>query len=364
MADDFFAELNAQFEDEMPALFPDLIADAGTPIKAGPVVNRRKREGLQLCNVFNPAKPPKWKLAIFEPKFNGYRCSARIKDGKVQTLTSTQLPHWNTIYLIEDLEMAAAESSICNNIVIDGEITHKSLSFDEAGGILRTHEDDPRNEGFVMHTWDIFPVEEWDAKTCSKTLIERKKDLTAVMNKIKMVSDRFQEVEYRVGPISEIETHAREFVVEWGEEGIVAKDADGYCDFRKSSLWLKWKPKFEQGSVETTYEGDFKITGIKPGRGKASGMVGSILIEGYLCDDGNISPDRDSNSVLGGRLVTGRAGTGLDDPTRAALMTQFNEGKLIGSTVEIKYTLITPKNRVYFPVFYRMRPDKDEQGVA
>ena len=49
--------------------------------KAGPVVNKRKRQGLQLCNVFNPVKPPKWGQVILEPKLDGYRCIARVENG-------------------------------------------------------------------------------------------------------------------------------------------------------------------------------------------------------------------------------------------------------------------------------------------
>ena len=89
--------------------------------KPAPVINKRKREGIQLCKVYDPAKPPKWRRAIFERKLDCYRCLARIKDGKAELITSTGLPHWNVGHIARELENAALLSKRLDNIVLDGE---------------------------------------------------------------------------------------------------------------------------------------------------------------------------------------------------------------------------------------------------
>ena len=331
--------------------------------KTAPVINKRKREGIQLCKVYDLAKPPKWRRAIFEAKFDGYRCIAKIKEGKAELLTSTGLPHWNVDYIREDLEELACVYPFYDNTVFDGEITHKTLPFDEAGGLLRNHNEDlTRAREFVLHIWDCLPLKDFEARSCDIKLSERKNRLSIVDTLLdKLTLMNLAIVSWYEGDVSEAEKYAREFVIEDGEEGIVLKDADGLYEFRKSGTWLKWKPKFSANGIEDMKEGDFKITGIQMGRGKHQGRVGAIFVEGYLTDDGNISSERDSNSEFGGKLMVGKAGTGFDDSQREQFLVWFNEGTLVGRTVEIHYQQLSSKGKVRFPVFYRLRPDKDEQ---
>jgi hypothetical protein len=52
------------------------------------------------------------------------------------------------------------------------------------------------------------------------------------------------------------------------------------------------------------------------------------------------------------------AGTGYNDEQRLTLWTQRE--LLIGKTIEVKFQNLTNKGRARFPVFIRLRPDKDE----
>lgn len=332
-----------------------------TPVKAekpAPVVVKRKREGIQLCKVYDPAKPPKWKSAVYEAKFDGYRCLAHVKDGKAELLTSTGLPHYNVRFIQEHLEVAAAAHGFCDNVVYDGEIIHESLDFDTAGGILRKHEDDPRASGFVFMAWDFIAKNEFDARICTKPLEERKEELEVAIGVIHDANGpiwRVVRVPYFEGAVSEIKEYARQFVIEDGEEGIVAKDKFGLYEYKKSSTWLKWKPEFSGEEIANMKEGDFYITGIKAGRGKHTGRVGAIYISGYLMSDGNISPTQDEPDA---RMVIGKAGTGFSDAQRIDLQARFDAGTLIGTPVEVHYQELSSKGKVRFPVFYRLREDK------
>ena len=48
----------------------------------GPVVVRRKREGIQLCKVYDPKKPPKFREVYLEPKLDGIRGIVVVKIGR------------------------------------------------------------------------------------------------------------------------------------------------------------------------------------------------------------------------------------------------------------------------------------------
>ena len=344
-----------------PLLTPEVIEDQQKVIsKPGPVVNKRKCEGLMLCNVFKPEKPPKWDSVIFEQKFDGYRCIAIIRDGVASLLTSTGIPHWNTRFIKNQLEAAAVMDSRCNNVVLDGEIVHDTLDFDTAGGILRKHEDDSRADGFVLHAWDWIPLEHWDLRTAPYLLSARKACLDEAVNLFKVFGSHVVAVKYYLQDLSTVEDYAREFVIEDGMEGIIIKKADAPYSWagKAGTTWLKWKPKFEVDCTKEMKEGDFRITGIKHGRGKHQGRVGSIHIRGYLQEDGNISPDPEPGGL--NKEMNGKAGTGPSDAERIEFMTWFNEGTLVGRCVECHYQELSSKGKVRFPVYYRLRPDKDE----
>ena len=334
--------------------------DPDTPIvaKPGPVVVRRKREGIQLCKVYDPAKPPKWTSVYFEPKFDGYRCLMTVQNGRATALTSTGLPHWNVNHILCQVENAAKRFPIfCDNVMLDGELLHNTLDFDTAGGILRKHNSDPRAIEFVFHVWDALPLEAFQTKTCEEPLITRKTRLMRLMADLTRYGSYVQEVNYKTGPIYAIEEFAREFVIEDGMEGIIAKDANGLYQFKKSGVWLKWKPKFETDGVKEMKEGDFRITGMKPGRGKHQGRLGAILIEGYLLEDGNIAPDPPEDEPI--VKLTGKAGTGFNDQEREEFQRWAEAGTLIGRCVECRYQELSSKSAVRFPVFSRLRADKD-----
>lgn len=333
------------------------------PTKPGPVVVRRKREGIQLCKVYDPEKPPKgWTWVYFEPKEDGYRCPAHIKNGKAELLTSTGLPHHNVRFIQAQLEAAAAAYESCDDIVLDGEIVHLTLDFNTAGGLLRLHEDDPQAEGFIYKVWDVLPKAEFDAKTCRDPLSSRKVNLKHIVTLIRNVNGpdcKILENPYEEGTLENIVDYARLQVIEKGKEGIVVKRADGLYEYRKSGVWLKWKPEFTGDFIADMKDGDFKIEGAYEGRGKCAGTLGGLIVSGYLCDDGNIAPDRDASSELGGQFINSEAGTGFDNKERIALWAEFHAGTLVGKIVEIKHKGVTEKNSLKFPVFHRMRPDKE-----
>ena len=88
----------------------------------GPVVVRRKREGIQLCKVYDPKKPPKFREVYLEPKLDGIRGIVVVKDGKAIAYSSTGLPHYNVGHILKIFEESAVlYPALVDNRTFDGE---------------------------------------------------------------------------------------------------------------------------------------------------------------------------------------------------------------------------------------------------
>lgn len=328
-----------------------------------PVVNKRKREGIQLCKVYEPGKKLKFSDVILEPKLDGYRCIARVENKTARLLTSTGLPHNNVDHIIDQLEAAAAEyPHYCDNIVLDGELLHDDLPFDVAGGILRkSTEKDERSKGFTFWVWDCLPITEFDAKTCTHSLLARKGRMDIALQNIAIAYNATTHprnyvlpVSYSYGTLETIEPRAQA-MVQGGYEGIIIKDMNSLYEYRKSGVWLKWKPRLTTEGWKEMHEGDLAIVGAVEGRGKQKGMLGALVTRGYLQEDGNISPEPNGST----KEINTEVGTGFTDAERKALWERFHNGTLLGVIIEVKYTELSKDGALRSPSFSRLREDKE-----
>lgn len=112
-----------------------------------------------------------------------------------------------------------------------------------------------------------------------------------------------------------------------GGEGFVFKTYN-------AARWYKWKP---------TPTVDCVIIGVKDGRGKFAGQVGSLEVAVHRPD--------------GSRRVVASVG-GMDDDTRALMTTMLRAGELYERVVEVKYQYIGAGGRLRHPRFERFRDDK------
>ena len=320
----------------------------------GPVVVRRKREGIQLCKVYDPKKPPKFREVYLEPKLDGIRGIVVVKDGKAIAYSSTGLPHYNVGHILKIFEESAVlYPALVDNRTFDGEFLIHGIdqpeAFDVTSGLLRRHDFDERSLAIDFHVWDTILTSEFESKTCTRTQESRKISLDCATDAIDHLQI-IKVVAYRAPNNPEAIKHWTDLYLEQGYEGIVLKDVDGIYQFRKSGVWLKWKPFID---------GDMEIIGAMEGRGKHAGILGNLMVRGYLCDDGNISPDRDS--VPGGQMIECEVGMGkkVSDLDRDRLWKQHLRGELVGLVAEIYYQNLTKDGAALrMGKFRRLREDK------
>lgn len=292
-----------------------------------------------------PFKKQGW---YFEPKLDGIRGLAYIKDGKVELYSRRGL-----IITRQYPGLVKQLSELKQNLVLDGEI----VALDKSGrasfqqlqsrsGLTRPHEI-ALAEKRVPVTYYIFDILYKDGEDLrSLALSERKKLLAKTIwpkGQIKLVES--------LGEDGDVAFQA---CLTNGLEGVIGKDLDStYQSGRRSRSWLK---------VKGTLASEFLICGFTQGLGSRKAAFGSLLMG-----------EHDKTGKL---VFVGGVGTGLDTKTLADLMSRMKplvtdkcpfavkpSGKLKPTWVkpmlvaEIKFAERTKDGILRVPVFMHLRQD-------
>ena len=308
-----------------------------------------------------PFSRPEW---LYEPKLDGVRAIALIRDAKVRLVSRRGLdPTRQYPSLTESLARQPERE-----MVVDGEI----VALDEQGRPsfhrlqqrlnLTRAEDIRRAEAqvpVIYYAFDLLYLDGFDLRGAA--LAGRK----SLLERILVPSARVQLLE----PIDADGIVAYDAAVEHGLEGVVAKRRDSpYQEGRRSSYWLK---------VKATLSDDFVVGGFSQGMGARADTFGALLL-GYYDDRGQLA-------------YAGHVGSGFDDRTLQELRRRLESmrtkecpfaslegseasanggrarwGRPIGGVtwvkpelvVEVKYDQWTPDGRLRAPVFLRVRDDK------
>jgi len=291
---------------------------------------------------------PAW---IFEHKFDGERCLAFRRGGRVRLLTRNRKPA-DSAYpeLAEALVAQAADDFIVDGEVVafDGDVTSFELLQ------RRIHLRDPllaRRSGVTVFYY-IFDLLHADGRAVRELpLLERKRILRRVLS----FADPLRLAVHRA---TDGEAYWRA-ACEKGWEGVIAKR--GAAPYRpgRSRDWLKFKCENAQ---------EFVIGGYTDPQGSRHGF-GALMLG---CYDG------------AGRLVyAGKVGTGFDEKTLHAMhdtlvsiernTPPFERGKLPHSRVhwvepllvgQVAFTEWTADGQLRHPRFQGLRRDKDPSEVV
>ncbi len=290
---------------------------------------------------------PDW---LFEPKLDGVRALAFIRDGKVKLISRTgrdstrQYPS-----LAEELGLQPERQ-----LILDGEIValdrdgrpsfhrlQQRLNLSREADIRRAEAETP----VFYYVFDLIYAGGYDLRAVA---LAQRKDL---LERILLPSDRVRLLEH----FEEEGEAAYEAAVSHGLEGIIAKRRDSaYEAGRRSRHWLKIKP---------TLSDEFVIGGYSQGLGGRAATFGALLL-GYHDDEGRL-------------VYVGHVGSGFDDRTLAGLRQRldsitsdecpFSETPPLKTATtwlrphlvaEVEFAQWTVDGHLRAPVFLRLREDK------
>jgi bifunctional non-homologous end joining protein LigD len=299
-----------------------------------------------------PFSGPGW---LFEPKLDGIRCIALVKNGKVRLLSRRGL---EITYQYPGLALELA--TLCKrDVVLDGEI----IALNEEGRPSFQHlqqrmnltkrADIARAEANVPAYYFIFDIMHADGYSLTGVkLIDRKPLL-----------DQLIDQSMRVRIISSFADGITSYdaCVDNGFEGVVGKRIDSrYESGRRSPSWLK---------VKAQQTGEFVIGGYTAGQGSRSTIFGALLL-GYYDDNKKF-------------VYAGSVGTGFDDrllrevikrlqplvADKCPFVKRPDEKKQVTwanprLVIEVKFMDWTRDGHLRTPVFLRFRDDREPEGVG
>ncbi len=328
--------------------------DSASAIQSNPVIVEGARQAAfpaalapMLAGLADgPFSHPGW---IFEPKLDGYRVIARIKDGDV-TLLSRRGNDITRQYHALTPELSRQPAS---ELFLDGEV----IALDEKGkqcfqclqNYLRSLGKDesghPGRYPLIYYVFDILYLDGYDLS--GVPLRSRKQLLSAVFrpaDHVKLI-DYFEEDGEKV----------YEAAVKSGLEGVVAKELDSkYEPGKRSQKWLK---------VKAMLSDEFVIGGYSTAAGGRTQTFSSLLL-GYYDKKGKL-------------VFAGHVGTGFDEKLLTELKQRldairtkncpFSEAPHLNTpttwvkpelVAEVKFSEWTQDGRLRIPVFIRLREDK------
>lgn len=291
---------------------------------------------------------------MFEPKLDGIRALAHLRNGEVKIFTRYGMDQTSQF---PELAKHLAEQR--GHMILDGEI----VAFEDGrpgftAMMKRFHLKDPaalahadRVNPCVFYAFDVLHLDGFDCRGLSTR--RRREHLRRLL----LPTDRVKLIEH-------LDDHGMAFyqaVVAAGFEGAMAKKADARYDAsgKKSPNWLK---------IKFTTSSEFVVGGLAQGEGSRSSTFGALVL-GYY--DGDVL-------TYAGRVGSGFNDAMLDDLS-AKLKPLAVKDNPFGTpveqdvpitwlrpevVVEVKFGEIMPSGHIRTPVFLRERPDIEAADVG
>ena len=194
--------------------------------------------------------------AYVQPKLDGIRCIAILKNGKCTLWSRTRKPINSVPHIVEAIEKGFPPG---NDIVLDGELyNHEYKSnFEKIVSLVRQEEPDSEHKIVQYHVYDIVNGDPFKSRaTKLKYMKSSWFDGSIVKVETILVDD---------------EQTAMGYFDQWrqeGFEGAMIRNADG--------LYLN-KRSYDLQKIKEFEDAEFRIVGIEEGRGKLAGHVGAFV---------------------------------------------------------------------------------------
>ena len=194
--------------------------------------------------------------AYVQPKLDGIRCIAILKNGKCTLWSRTRKPINSMPHIVKFIE-----SNFSGNITFDGELyNHKyKTNFEKIVSLVRQEEPGDGHDIVQYHIYDFVSED---------TFEDRTRQLDSMLFNSTKIN----------GPLVEVQTclvKSEDEVNDWfnafkvqGYEGAIVRNAAGLYVNKRSYDLLK---------VKGFDDGEFDIIGVEEGRGKLQGHAGAFL---------------------------------------------------------------------------------------
>jgi len=270
------------------------------------------------------------KQFIITKKLDGHRCVAFLhENGDVRLYTRTGQDYGDIPDIAKDL------LALEKGYVYDGELISANSEevFNKTSSEARKKD---VKTGLVFNIFDMLPIEEFFAGQSKETALLRKEKLHEILKSVNVEWIREVEMLYVGFDIKQIDNWYFE-AGEKGWEGLMVNTADGLYQSKRTKDLLK---------VKTFSSADVLVVDTYEGTGRYKGMLGGVTFQfenkgkRWSCD----------------------CGSGFSEEERK----QYWQDKtfLAGKIIEVQYFEISQdKDGNYsmrFPVFLRVRDDKDE----
>ncbi len=254
-----------------------------------------------------------------EPKLDGIRCFAIVKDGKA-------LLYARSGKLITNFDNTIGEELVkLGDGCYDGEIMGKDF-IDLMRQAYRKENADVSDAYLAL--FDFLPLEEWESRDAKLTASERYLELATRigynfgLRYLKRVDRSIVEANYE-----KIKSLHDEYVSN-GYEGAMIKDLDAPYKFGRGPEVMKLK---------AFHDVDLKIERLIEGTGKHSGKLGSVVVNYHG--------------------VEVQVGSGLSDELRDTIWA--TPDMFIDRMIEVRYQEVTPDGSLRFPTFVCFRNDRE-----
>lgn len=189
--------------------------------------------------------------AFVQPKLDGIRCIAIVKDGVATLWSRTRKPITSCPHIVQELE-AAFETQ---DIILDGELYNHEMKsdFEKIVSLVRQKEPGEGHEIVQYHIYDTISDESFKNRN----------------TQLKMLFDVFEFYSLVLVPTEVAKNEADVLVdfekyVKAGYEGAMLRNVESNYSQRRSMDLQKMKPFIDD---------DFLITGVTKGRGKMAGLA-------------------------------------------------------------------------------------------
>lgn len=253
--------------------------------------------------------------AWVQPKLDGMRCIAVLKDGKCSLFTRTQKPITTLPHIVEELEEVFVKADGEKvDIVLDGELYNHEYkeNFNKIISLIKRDEVHPESHQIQYHVYDVVGEGNWAQRT---------KLLKYTLGKTEYTR---QLPTYVVESREDLE-NAFHACLEAGYEGAMYRNMDTEYEHKRSPGLLK---------VKVMQDAEFMIIGVLEGNGKLSGHAGSFVCQ---TKDGH-----EFKAKLKGEL----------DNLKEYFV---NINKYVGKALTVQFQGLTPDGVPRFPVGLHIR---------